>query len=35
VFHWHAETFDLPTGAELLAYSDACRHQAYRVGENI
>jgi GMP synthase-like glutamine amidotransferase len=35
VFHWHAETFDLPSGAELLAYSDACRHQAYRVGENI
>src|SRR5260370_14082652 len=34
-FHGHAETFDLPTGAELLAYSDTCRHQAYRVGENI
>src|SRR5260370_4239319 len=35
VFHWHGETFDLPAGAELLAYSDACRNQAYRVGENI
>lgn len=35
VFHWHGETFDLPPGAELLAYSDACRNQAYRVGENI
>jgi GMP synthase (glutamine-hydrolysing) len=35
VFHWHGETFDLPSGAELLAYSGACRHQAYRVGENI
>lgn len=35
VFHWHGETFDLPSGAELLAYSDACRHQAYRVGEDI
>jgi GMP synthase-like glutamine amidotransferase len=35
VFHWHGETFDLPTGAELLAYSTACRHQASRVGRNI
>jgi GMP synthase (glutamine-hydrolysing) len=35
VFHWHGETFDLPAGAELLASSDACRHQAYRVGQKI
>jgi GMP synthase-like glutamine amidotransferase len=35
VFHWHGETFDLPAGAELLATSDACPHQAYRVGQNI
>jgi GMP synthase-like glutamine amidotransferase len=35
VFHWHSETFDLPAGAELLAYSQACRNQAYRVGENV
>jgi GMP synthase (glutamine-hydrolysing) len=33
VFHWHGETFDLPPGAELLATSEHCRHQAYRVGE--
>jgi GMP synthase (glutamine-hydrolysing) len=35
VFQWHGETFDMPQGAELLASSDACRNQAYRVRENI
>ena len=35
VFHWHGETFDLPAGATWLARSEACRHQAYRVGSNI
>jgi GMP synthase-like glutamine amidotransferase len=35
IFHWHGETFDLPPGGELLAYSDLCRHQAYRIGKNI
>jgi GMP synthase (glutamine-hydrolysing) len=34
-FHWHGETFDLPAGAEWLAYSDKCRHQAYRYGSNV
>lgn len=32
VFHWHGETFDLPPGAELLASSELCRNQAYRLG---
>jgi GMP synthase (glutamine-hydrolysing) len=32
VFQWHGETFDLPPRAEHLAYSSACRHQAFRAG---
>lgn len=34
VFHWHGETFDLPDGASWLAYSERCRHQAFRAGSN-
>jgi len=32
VFHWHTEAFDLPAGAELLAGSAACPHQAFALG---
>jgi GMP synthase (glutamine-hydrolysing) len=35
VFHWHGETFDLPPGAELLACSDLCRNQAFRIGNSV
>ncbi|MGA2131093.1 MAG: type 1 glutamine amidotransferase [Bryobacteraceae bacterium] len=35
VFQWHGDTFDLPAGAELLAESAACRHQAFRAGGNV
>jgi len=34
-FHWHGETFDLPSGAEWLAWSEQTRHQAYRHGRNV
>lgn len=34
-FHWHGETFDLPAGAEWLAWSERCRHQAYRYRSNV
>ncbi|MDD2270645.1 MAG: type 1 glutamine amidotransferase [Desulfuromonadaceae bacterium] len=33
-FQWHHDSFDLPAGCVLLASSDACPHQAFRVGES-
>jgi GMP synthase-like glutamine amidotransferase len=35
VFHWHGETFELPTGATQLARSTACEHQAFVIGERV
>jgi GMP synthase (glutamine-hydrolysing) len=32
VFQWHLESFELPPGAELLAGSAACPHQAFAIG---
>lgn len=34
-FHWHGETFDLPTGATWLAWSEGCAHQAFSVGKRV
>lgn len=35
VLHWHGETFDLPRASTWLAFSDDCRHQAFRYGSNV
>ena len=29
VFHWHGDTFELPPGCDHLAFSEACRQQAF------
>lgn len=35
VYHWHHESFALPRGAELLASSSACPHQAFALGKHL
>ena len=35
VFHWHSDTWELPPGAQRLAWSKACGSQAFRAGANI
>ena len=30
--HWHGDTFSLPIGADLLAESAGCTHQAFAIG---
>lgn len=35
VFHWHGETFDVPSGATLLAQSDGCANQAFQLGPSV
>ena len=32
VFHWHGETFDIPDGANRLAFSNIYPNQAFRYG---
>lgn len=34
-FHWHGDTFDLPSGAIHIGYSPACRQQAFTFGNNV
>jgi GMP synthase-like glutamine amidotransferase len=35
VFHWHGDTFDIPTGAHILAESKACKNQAFIMDDRI
>ena len=35
VFHWHGETFDLPSGAYHLARSEGCENQAFQFGSSV
>ena len=28
-FHWHGDVFEIPLGADSLAFSDACRNQIF------
>lgn len=35
VFHWHGETFDLPTEAKLIASTDVCAHQIFTIGTHV
>lgn len=30
VFHWHGDTFDIPSSAELLVEGDGCKNQLFR-----
>lgn len=35
LFHWHGETFSIPTGAGLILENDNCKHQAFTIGNTL
>lgn len=35
VFHWHGETFSLPSQAFAIAESDACKNQAFQISSHV
>lgn len=34
VLHWHGDTFDVPSGARLLASTEVTPHQAFCIGRH-
>jgi GMP synthase-like glutamine amidotransferase len=34
-FHWHADTFEIPSGATRLAQSEACANQAFSYAQHV
>ncbi len=34
-FHWHGDTFEIPSGAIRIAQSQACRNQAFEYGRHV
>ncbi len=34
-FHWHGDTFDIPSGAIWTARSEACAHQAFEYNKKV
>ena len=35
VFHWHGETFSLPTGAQRILSSSHCQNQGFSIGKTL
>lgn len=35
MFHWHGDTFDVPSGATLLASTERCKAQAFRLKQRL
>lgn len=35
VFHWHGETFSLPSEAVQIAESEGCKNQAFQINSNV
>lgn len=35
VFHWHGDTFELPSGATHMAWSEGCQNQAFVLGDRV
>ncbi len=34
MLHWHGDQFDIPSGADGLAYTQICAHQAFALGDH-